>query len=207
MKKSHRKSKFNLLNFKGGSCSTNTLDTSQYTNPNGIIKSLDGYQNIFERVFLSPGASTTDLIVPSCNTTTPTPTQTGAGYTLDFTDPIVNRPVVHGYPDCCPPVIQNGQLILSNGSVPQCGAGHKSNKRSHKKKPIMHKKGGSRRKSINKSRQDGRKNTKKRSSKRKIMKKSYKKNQYGGEENSVYTSDMNNRDFNCNQPDWNPKCI
>jgi hypothetical protein len=201
MKKSHRKNKFNLLNFKGGSCSTNTLDTSQYTNPNGIIKSQDGYQNIFERVFLSPESSATDLTVPSCDTT---PTQTGAGYTLDFTDPIVNRPVVHGYPDCCPPVIQNGQLILSNGSVPQCGAGRK---RSHKQKPIMHKKGGSRHKSINRS--IG-KNTKKRSSKRKVMKKSYRKNQnqYGGDgEDSIFTPDMNNRDFGCNQPNWNPKCV
>lgn len=127
MKKSHRKihqKKLKLLSSKGGSCG-NTVDVTQYTNPNGIIQTQDGYQNIFERVFLGPGQSQTDVKVPDCHVK-----QSAGGYTFDFVDPISNQPVVHQYADCCPPVIQNGQLFLTKGTESQCGAGRK---KSHRK--------------------------------------------------------------------------
>ena len=237
MRKSHRKSKFNLLNFRGGSCSTNTLDVSKYTNPNGVMPSQDGYQNIFERVFLNPGPSQSGVTVPDCNLTP----QTGSGYTFDFTDPISKQPTVQSYPDCCPPVIQNGQLILSNGTEPQCGAGRKRSLRkskNHMQKPSQKKSkpkhnGGSYRKSnSNKGYSGGNKNTKKKTNTRRSgQKKSHRKHkqhnkpqshtqhtytqqpqlQMGGgdgqTQDSIFTSDMTSRDFGCTQPNWNPTCI
>lgn len=130
MKKSHHKKRLNLISFKGGSCGQ-VPDVSQYTNPNGVIQAQDGYQNIFERVFIGPGAAETNLKVPNCHAK-----QAGGGYTFDFVDPISKQPVVKSYSDCCPPVIHNGQLFLTKGTEPQCGAGRKMSQRKVKDKKM-----------------------------------------------------------------------
>jgi len=134
MKRSHHKKKLNLISFKGGSCG-DLPDVSQYSNPNGMIQAQDGYQNIFERVFLGPGATETNLKVPNCHAK-----QAGGGFVPDFSDPIAGQPAIKSYSDCCPPVYHNGQMFLTKGTEPQCGSGRSSPKRKMSQRKVKDKK-------------------------------------------------------------------
>lgn len=224
---SHKKNKKNVnvvRLLRGGGCSAPDV-VSHYISPphSNIPAGYEGMNNIFQRVFYTPGAAETNLI-----------TQNGGGYFNDFTNTIGKVPAVQGYYNQAPPVILNGQVYLSNGCQSQCGAGKissynvkkmtqvKSNKLKvkAKKNSLRKSKSYSRSKSSS-SRKSSRKSMVKKAKGKSHHKKHKYPQQMGGEEkvNEVvnervnegvqgnFSPDMNTRDFSGKQPEWSVDTI
>ena len=214
---SHKKQKKSALSvrlLRGGGCSAPDV-VSHYISPphSNIPAGYEGMNNIFQRVFYTPGAAETNLI-----------TQNGGGHFNDFTDTIGKVPAVQGYNDQAPPVLLNGNVYLSNGCQSQCGAGKnpsynlynvkkmtqvKSNKLKSKVKKTTLRKSKSHSKSHSSSRKSIRKSiVKKQKGKSHQRKHKYSK-QMGGDEGipGNFSNDMNTRDFSGKQPDWNVNTI
>ena len=212
--KKHKKSALSVRLLRGGGCSAPDV-VSHYISPphSNIPAGYEGMNNIFQRVFYTPGAAETNLI-----------TQNGGGYLNDFTNTIGKVPAVQGYNDQAPPVILNGEVYLSNGCQSQCGAGKissynlynvkkmthaKSNKLKSKAKKTTHRKS----KSHSRSHSSSRKSIRKLIVKKQKGKSHHKKHKYskqmGGDEGipGNFSGDMNTRDFSGKQPDWNVNTI
>ena len=129
--------------------------------------------------------------------------QSGGGYTVNVNDYIAGMPSYNSYIDCSPPVLLNNKMESSKSCQPMCGGSKKKSKKLSKRNN----------KRRNNKTQKRRKNKSKKMSRRK--KKNNRKNMRGGSygnypikgEKSVFTADMNLRNFNCNQPKWSPDCI
>lgn len=213
--KKHKKSALSVRLLRGGGCSAPDV-VSHYISPphSNIPAGYEGMNNIFQRVFYTPGAAETNLI-----------TQNGGGYLNDFTNTIGKVPAVQGYNDQAPPVILNGQVYLSNGCQSQCGAGKISSYNVKKMTQVKSNKlkVKAKKNSLRKSRSYSRSRT---SSRRSMVKKvkgksHHRKHRYpkqmGGEEGvnegvnegvqGNFSADMNTRDFSGKQPDWGVNTI
>lgn len=214
---SHKKNKKNVnvvRLLRGGGCSAPDV-VSHYISPphSNIPAGYEGMNNIFQRVFYTPGVAETNLI-----------TQNGGGYFNDFTNTIGKVPAVQGYYNQAPPVILNGEVYLSNGCQSQCGAGKIS---SYNVKKMTHVKSNklkvkAKKNSLRKSKSHSRsKSSSSRKSSRKSMvkkakgKSHHRKHKYpnpqqmGGEEGvqGNFSADMNTRDFSGRQPEWSVNTI
>ena len=213
--KKHKKTVNVVRLLKGGGCSAPDV-VSHYISPphSNIPAGYQGIDNIFQRVFYTPGAAQTNLI-----------TQNGGGYFNDFTNTIGKVPAVQGYYNQAPPVILNGQVYLSNGCQSQCGAGKISSYNVKKMTQVKSNKlkVKAKKNSLRKSRSYSRSRT---SSRRSMVKKvkgksHHRKHRYpkqmGGEEGvnegvnegvqGNFSADMNTRDFSGKQPDWGVNTI
>jgi hypothetical protein len=212
--KKNKKSGINVRLLRGGGCSAPDV-VSHYISPphSNIPVGYQGMDNIFQRVFYTPGAAETNLI-----------TQNGGGYFNDFTDTIGKVPAVQGYNDQAPPVILNGEVYLSNGCQSQCGAGKissynlynvkkmtqvKSNKLKPKVKKSTHRKSKSHSRSHSSSKKSSRKSIVKKKKGKSHQKKHKFLQQMGGEEGvpGNFSNDMSTRDFSGKQPEWNVNTI
>ena len=208
--KKHKKSALSVRLLRGGGCSAPDV-VSHYISPphSNIPAGYEGMNNIFQRVFYTPGAAETNLI-----------TQNGGGYLNDFTNTIGKVPAVQGYNDQAPPVILNGEVYLSNGCQSQCGAGKissynlynvkkmthaKSNKLKSKAKKTTHRKSKSHSRSHSSSKKSSRKSIVKKQKGKSHQKKHKYPQQMGGEEGvpGNFSNDMSTRDFSGKQPEWN----
>ena len=213
--KKHKKTVNVVRLLRGGGCSAPDV-VSHYISPphSNIPAGYQGIDNIFQRVFYTPGAAETNLI-----------TQKGGGYFNDFTNTIGKVPAVQGYYNQAPPVILNGQVYLSNGCQSQCGAGKISSYNVKKMTQVKSNKlkVKAKKNSLRKSRSYSRSRT---SSRRSMVKKvkgksHHRKHRYpkqmGGEEGvnegvnegvqGNFSADMNTRDFSGKQPDWGVNTI
>lgn len=137
--------------------------------------------------------------------------QKGAGYTLKMQDPgaFGNQPEYVGYPDSAQPALLNGKMIMSKGCEPVCsGYSHSQSggKKRKSKKPSKSRK--SRKSCSGGSKRNGHKKSHKRS--KSLRKRRRTKKQSGkqsGGEASVYSANMNDRQFGCRQPTWGTACI
>lgn len=226
--KSQKKSHSNMKLITGGGCDAPDV-VSQYINPPHFnpTGTIEGTQNIFQRVFYGPNPSNTNIDVPNCH-------QSGGGYIFDLENRIENLPAVQGYPDNAPPVILNQKVYLTRGFESQCGAGKlslykvkkhskKQNYKLNKKMKTMRSKSKSLRKPKNKhnkksnntrggskySKTNPKQKTKHTKSKTAKKHRKHKLKLKGGsvDEPSVFTPNMMERTFDCSQPVWQPKCI
>ena len=149
----------------------------------------------------------------------------GGGYSINTEHDIAGNPRIDSYYDCSPPVLINGKLKTGKNCQPLCGGSKEPSKKTSKKpsKKISKKVSKKPSKKISKkpskkiSKKPSKKISKKVSKKpsKKISKKGSKKKrkQLGGNSpypfdgrKSVFTADMNLREFGCRQPTWNPAC-
>jgi hypothetical protein len=221
-----RKNKTNFIRLiKGGGCSAPDV-VSQYISPmcHTMTKGFEGTSNIFQKVFEGPGPGTSEL-AEQYNLQY----GGGSGLTIDLDNIIEKTPTYVRYDDQAPPVLLNGKMHFSNCDYNQCGAGkislYKVKKMSNRR-PTKKSKSKSKRMTHRKSHSKKNMNLRSKSKPRKQQKKSSKKSkkQLGGmapinfapdfmnmggsvNEPSIFSQDMNTRDFSCNQPNWSPKCI
>ena len=210
--KKHKKTVNVVRLLRGGGCSAPDV-VSHYISPphSNIPAGYEGIDNIFQRVFYTPGAAETNLI-----------TQNGGGYFNDFTNTIGKVSAVQGYYNQAPPVILNGQVYLSNGCQSQCGAGKissynvkkmthvKSNKLKVKaKKNSLRKSKSYSRTRCSRSRKSSRKSMVKKAKGKSHHRKHRYPQQMGGDEGvqGNFSADMNTRDFSGRQPEWNVNTI
>jgi hypothetical protein len=215
-----RKNKSNCMKLiRGGGYEAPDV-VSQYINPmcHKMTQGFDGVDNIFQKVFTGPGAAETNLNVPFSNQS-----GGGSGLTLDLENTIEKSPSYVRYDNEAPPVLLNGKMMFSNCDINQCGGRkislYKVKKMSNKKpgKKLMHKtKKSSMRKHNLRGGKSKRRSDKKRHAKRSKQRGGVAPVNYSSEfmnmggsvnEESVFSPDMNTREFSCNQPVWSPKCI
>lgn len=203
---------------RGGGCQAPDV-VSQYISPmcHQMTQNIEGTYNIFQRVFATAPAAETNLDVPSCHQY-----GGGSGLTLDLDNTIEKMPSYVRYDNEAPPVLLNGKMMFSNCDINQCGGRkislYKVKKMSNKKtgKKLMRK---TKKSSMRKNLRGGK--SKKRSDKKRQVRSSKQRGgvapvdyspehmNMGGSvnEQSVFSPDMNTRDFSCHQPVWSPKCI
>ncbi len=213
-----RKNKSNCMKLiRGGGCEAPDV-VSQYISPmcHNMTQDYNGVDNIFQRTFLTAPAAETNLNVPSCHQS-----GGGSGLTLDLENTIGKLPSYVRYDNEAPPVLLNGKMMFSNCDINQCG-GRKISlykvKKMSNKKPMYKTKKVSMRKN-KKNLRGGR--SKRRSDRKRQVRRSKQRGgiapvnyapelmNMGGSvnEQSVFSPDMNTREFSCNQPVWSPKCI